>query len=43
MIEVNGEFAKWLKANGHNPDKIKNITHEYEIDSLNGMSLSPTQ
>ena len=38
MIEINGKFAKWLKANGYNPDKIKNITHEYRIDSLNGMS-----
>lgn len=38
MIEINGKFLKWLKADGHNPDKIKNITHEYQIDSLNGMS-----
>ena len=38
MVEINGKFAKWLKANGHNPDKIKNIAHEYEIDSLDGMS-----
>lgn len=38
MIEINGKFLKWLKATGHNHDKIKNFTHEYEIDSLNGMS-----
>ena len=38
MIEINGKFAKWLKANWHNPDKIKNVAHEYQIDSLNGMS-----
>lgn len=38
MIEINGKFAKWLKANRYNPDKIKNVTHEYQIDSLNGMN-----
>lgn len=38
MIEVNGKFAKWLKFNGYNPDKIKNITLEDQIDSLDGMS-----
>lgn len=37
MIEINGKFKKWLKEHGHSPDKIKNITHEHEIDSLNGM------
>lgn len=37
-IEINGKFAKWLKDNNQSPDKIKNITHEYYIDSLSGMS-----
>lgn len=38
MVEISGKFAKWLKANNHNPEKIKGITHEYEINSLDGMS-----
>lgn len=38
MIEVNGEFAKWLKAKGYSPVKIKNIAREYQINSLSGMS-----
>ena len=38
MIEVNGKFAKWLKAKGHSPEKTKNIVREYQINSLSDMS-----
>lgn len=38
MIEINGKFLKWLKAKGHNPNKIQDVTHKYPIESLDGLS-----